>query len=444
MVAGRLDIDRGIHPLHQQLSASKCPSCTGSARLRCSRCHFVSYCSPACQKQNWNDHRTMCRDIATAFAPRWVSFPLALLFLRLVDTPVFAATQAERLASAVSTLANTAARFHAERVTEAQEGSAAAAAASSGTPAAVPVTVDLRIVYGPPPFVAVEDTTRTGDATKAPGAGSNTPGAIVQTEASDSRSFPWLVASVEWVTGPAPVVPTTSAAAGGPPAPSPPPRAALPALLAVPLCPPAGVPDGPTPDGRSSSEPSSGPKSITAAPQVSGPQPDLAAAAAALDALAVALGSLDAGRAMPLPPHMTAHMSPCSTDIRPSCAAAPEASAANATSETFRERPPAVAKVANIVLGRGLEGLRTLRRPPAVFSEGCVVREGLGAMKAGALRDLAADALGSKRADDLMAGLAAVGVDDDAFAASIVDTKLAARAGVLSKAELLKLQEALD
>ena len=40
-----------------QSTSFDCSNCLEPAKLQCSRCHSVKYCSSACQKENWKQHK---------------------------------------------------------------------------------------------------------------------------------------------------------------------------------------------------------------------------------------------------------------------------------------------------------------------------------------------------------------------------------------------------
>ena len=49
----------------------RCAACGGAEGrlLRCARCQAIVYCSPACQRQHWPQHKLRCKPLAQAPAP---------------------------------------------------------------------------------------------------------------------------------------------------------------------------------------------------------------------------------------------------------------------------------------------------------------------------------------------------------------------------------------
>lgn len=47
-------------------STKPCGGCGKPATARCSRCRHVTYCSAACQRRDWKQHRRLCNELATA------------------------------------------------------------------------------------------------------------------------------------------------------------------------------------------------------------------------------------------------------------------------------------------------------------------------------------------------------------------------------------------
>ncbi|KAF2635200.1 hypothetical protein P280DRAFT_197642 [Massarina eburnea CBS 473.64] len=46
-------------------TSNLCTSCNNPFKTRCSRCHNARYCSPACQKKDWQYHKTVCPSYAS-------------------------------------------------------------------------------------------------------------------------------------------------------------------------------------------------------------------------------------------------------------------------------------------------------------------------------------------------------------------------------------------
>jgi len=47
---------------HQPFPVKACVVCGAYTRAKCSRCSQVYYCSPACQKLHWDEHRKTCKE----------------------------------------------------------------------------------------------------------------------------------------------------------------------------------------------------------------------------------------------------------------------------------------------------------------------------------------------------------------------------------------------
>jgi hypothetical protein len=75
---GKWGSGRGGAPLEgmscANIHVARNSACTGRARLVCSRCKLVTYCSPACQKEHYSTHKVDCKSSKAAddFAPLWV------------------------------------------------------------------------------------------------------------------------------------------------------------------------------------------------------------------------------------------------------------------------------------------------------------------------------------------------------------------------------------
>jgi hypothetical protein len=70
----------------EAVAQRRCAACSGTERRlqRCARCHAVVYCSPACQRQHWAEHKLRCKRLAESPAASSITDSLDCLVPMMV------------------------------------------------------------------------------------------------------------------------------------------------------------------------------------------------------------------------------------------------------------------------------------------------------------------------------------------------------------------------